>query len=371
MGNIKRHHSAAFKAKVALDLIREIDTIASVCSKHGIHPTQAGKWKQQLLANAENIFFNKPSGVIAEKDEIIDELYKQIGQQKVELDWLKKNHQFKNKQSLIEPANQNLSIARQCQLLGLNRSNYYYHPAPISEEEQALMRKIDEVYTELLFYGSPRITKELHRQGIVANRKAVERLMREMGLVGLFPQKNTSKKHPRHPVFPYLLAKKKILSPNQVWGTDITFVRGRGIWFYLVAILDWYSRYVLSWQLSKTLTPDFCVEALSRACQIATPQIHNSDQGSQFTSFEYISKLREYPEIKISMDSRGRCFDNIFTERLWRTVKYEEVYLHDYTSYDEARESLGRYFQVYNHRRLHQSLNYKTPAEIYFQNQSF
>ncbi len=228
------------------------------------------------------------------------------------------------------------------------------------------MRKIDEIYTELPYYGSPRITRELKRQGFVANHKRVTRLMREMGLYGLFPEKNTSKRHPNHPVFPYLLRRKKILYPNHVWGTDITFVRAKGIWFYLVAILDWYSRYVLSWQLSKTLTADFCVAALNEALKIAIPEIHNSDQGSQFTSFEYIGKLREYPGIRISMDGRGRCFDNIFTERLWRTVKYEEVYLHDYENYDEAEDSLSRYFQTYNHRRLHQSLNYKTPAEIYF-----
>jgi putative transposase len=230
------------------------------------------------------------------------------------------------------------------------------------------MRKIDEIYTELPIYGSPRITKELKRQGFVVNHKAIERLMREMGLQAIFPQKNTSKKHPGHPVFPYLLRTKKILYPNQIWGTDVTFVRGKGIWFYLVAILDWYSRYVLAWQLSKTLSADFCVEALSRALEIAVPEIHNSDQGSQFTSFEYIGKLKEYPEIKISMDGRGRCFDNIFTERLWRTVKYEEVYLRDYQSFDEASESLNRYFELYNHRRLHQSLGYRTPAEIYYQN---
>lgn len=227
------------------------------------------------------------------------------------------------------------------------------------------MRKIDEIYTELPFYGSPRITRELRNQGFTANHKAVERLMRDMGLQGLFPTRNTSKKHPSHPIFPYLLRRKKALYPDHVWGTDITFVRGHGVWFYLVAILDWYSRYVLAWKLSKTLTADFCVEALGQALNIAQPEIHNSDQGSQFTSFEYIGKLKEHPDIQISMDSRGRCFDNIFTERLWRTVKYEEVYLHDYSSFDEASLSLQQYFHVYNYRRLHQSLNYKTPAEIY------
>ncbi len=230
------------------------------------------------------------------------------------------------------------------------------------------MRKIDEIYTELPFYGSPKITKELRRQGWAVNHKAVERLMRAMGLMAIFSKANSSKPHPDHPVFPYLLRRKKVLYPNQVWGTDITFVRGKGIWFYLVAVLDWYSRYVLSWQLSRTLTADFCVTALNQALKTAVPEIHNSDQGSQFTSFEYIGKLREYPKIQISMDGRGRCFDNIFTERLWRTVKYEEVYLRDYQSFNEAHDSLSRYFQLYNHRRLHQALGYRTPAEIYCQN---
>jgi len=228
------------------------------------------------------------------------------------------------------------------------------------------MSKIDEIYTELPFYGSPKITKELKNQGIIVNHKKIERLMGKMGLQALVPQKNTSKPHPDHPVFPYLLRTKRIIYPNQVWGTDITFIRAKGLWFYLVAILDWYSRYVLSWQLSRTLTADFCVNALDQALTIARPEIHNSDQGSQFTSFEYIAKLREYPEIQISMDGRGRCFDNIFTERLWRTVKYEEVYLKEYQSFDEAQESLNSYFNLYNTRRLHESLNYLTPQKVYF-----
>lgn len=239
----------------------------------------------------------------------------------------------------------------------------------VSEEEQLLMKKIDEIYTELPFYGSPKITRELHNQGFAVNHKRIERLMREMGLMAIVPSKNTSHPHPEHPVFPYLLNKTKAGYPNHIWGTDITFIRGHGVWFYLVAILDWYSRYVISWKLSRTLTDDFCIEALNEALKIALPEIHNSDQGSQFTSYGYIGTLRRFPQIKISMDSRGRCFDNIFTERLWRTVKYEEVYLKDYTSYDEANESLKNYFQLYNHRRLHSSLNYKTPAGTYFRQQ--
>lgn len=268
---------------------------------------------------------------------------------------------------MIDPEHETLPIIRQCQLLGVSRSGYYYDPVPISEWGLMLMRKIDEVYTDLQYYGSPKITEALNRQGIVVNHKAVERLMREMGLQAVVPSRYTSKPHPDHPVFPYLLRKKKILYSNQVWGTDITFIRGKGIWFYLVAILDWYSRYVLSWKLSKTLTADFCVQALLEALQTAIPEIHNSDQGSQFTSFEYINQLKKFPEIRISMDGRGRCFDNIFTERLWRTVKYEEVYLHDYQSYGEAENSLNHYFNTYNHKRIHQSLNYQTPAEVYRQ----
>lgn len=275
----------------------------------------------------------------------------------------KKSERF----ALIDPLHPRISLSRQCQLVGVSRSGYYYEPVPASEEELAIMEKIDKIYTDLPFYGSPRITRELRRQNLIVNHKRVARLMRKMGLEAIFPKENTSEPHPNHPVFPYLLRRTKITHPNHVWGTDITFIRGKGIWFYLVAILDWYSRFVLSWRLSRTLTVDFCLEALDEASKIALPEIHNSDQGSQFTSYEYVSLLKKFPEIKISMDGRGRCFDNIFTERLWRTVKYEEVYLHDYQSFDEANESLKNYFQIYNYRRLHSSLNYKTPAEIYYQ----
>ena len=267
---------------------------------------------------------------------------------------------------LIDPAHSQIPIGKQCQLLGVSRSGYYYEPVEVSDRELMLMTKIDEIYTELPFYGSPRITKELHRQGISVNHKMIERLMRQMGLEALFPQTHTSKRNPAHPVFPYLLKKTRASHPNHIWGTDITFIKGHGVWFYLVAILDWYSRYVLSWKLSRTLTADFCIEALCDALAQALPEFHNSDQGSQFTSFEYVSILKSHPDIKISMDGRGRCFDNIFTERLWRTVKYEEVYLKDYTSFAEANESLESYFQLYNNRRLHQALDYKTPADVYY-----
>jgi len=227
------------------------------------------------------------------------------------------------------------------------------------------MRRIDEIYTEFPYYGSPKITAELHRQGLIVNHKAIERLMRVMGIQGIIPRRNTSKAHPQHRKYPYLLNGLEINRPNQVWGTDLTYVRANGLWFYLVAILDWFSRYVVAWELSQSMSVEFCRAALNNALYIATPEIHNSDQGSQFTAEEYTSILKTR-NIQISMDGRGRCFDNIFTERLWRTVKYEEVYLHEYESFQDARRSLNRYFETYNHRRLHQSLEYKTPAEIYF-----
>ena len=186
-----------------------------------------------------------------------------------------------------------------------------------------------------------------------------------MGLEAIFPKRNLSKKNPRHRIYPYLLKNFSVNQINQVWGVDLTYIRAANQWFYLVAILDWHSRFVLAWKLSKTMSSNFCVSALQEALVQGKPEIHNSDQGSQFTDKDYIDVLKE-KEIKISMDGRGRCFDNIFTERLWRTVKYEEVYLKDYESFEDAEMNLRNYFQTYNYRRLHQSLNYQTPAEIYF-----
>ena len=194
--------------------------------------------------------------------------------------------------------------------------------------------------------------------------------MRVMCISAVSPTRYTSKGSKEHLKYPYLLKKLNIDHPDQVWGTDITYIRAKGFWFYLTAVVDWYSRYVLGWRLSKTLTSSFCVESLKMALRQGIPEIHNSDQGSQFTSEEYINVLKEYPSIKISMDGRGRCFDNIFSERLWRTVKYEEVYLKDYQSFEEAEESLAEYFDRYNNSRLHQSLGYSTPAEVYFQQKS-
>lgn len=270
---------------------------------------------------------------------------------------------------LIDKDHSEITVKRQCELLNVNRSTAYYVLKPISEFDLMLMERIDKLYTSYPFYGVPRITKHLNIiDKIKVNHKKIERLMANMGIQAIYPKKkwNLSQPNKQHQKFPYLLKEVNINYPNKVWGTDITYIQANKDWFYLVALMDWFSRYVISWQLSRSLSTDFCVLNLEQALKVDLPKIHNSDQGSQFTANEYIKTLQQHSDIKISMDSKGRCFDNIFTERLWRTVKYEEVYLKDYQSFDEALESLNIYFKFYNTIRLHSSLNYQTPQEVYF-----
>jgi putative transposase len=227
------------------------------------------------------------------------------------------------------------------------------------------MRVIDEEFTRHPFYGSRRMTASLQRQGEVVNRKRVQRLMRVMGLEAVYPKPNVSQAHPEHRVYPYRLRNVPIVRPNQVWSTDITYIRLLYGFVYLVAILDWFSRYVLSWEISTSLDTEFCLTALERALQQGKPDIFNSDQGSQFTSLAF-TRMLEAAGITISMDGRGRVFDNIFVERLWRSVKYEAVYINDWQEVHEAREGLGEYLGFYNDERPHQGLQYVTPAEVYF-----
>ena len=272
----------------------------------------------------------------------------------------KERHQF------IKSEHPKISITRQCELLGLSRAGYYYRPKPESEKNIGLMRRIDEIYTKYPYYGVPKITAQLNREKEKVNHKRIERLMGVMGIQAIRPKKNLSKNAKKHAKYPYLLNKVDINHPNHVWGTDITYIRANGKWFYLVAILDWYSRYVISWKLSLSLKSDFCIACLKEALTIALPEINNSDQGVQFTAEDYLAILEAHESIKISMDGRGRCFDNIFTERLWRNVKYEEVYLKEYISFADTEQSLAGYFHIYNYERIHENLNYQTPAEIYF-----
>jgi len=265
---------------------------------------------------------------------------------------------------LVERGHAEISVRRQCELLGVNRSGLYYEPVGESKENLALMRLLDEQFTRTPFYGSRRMTEWLATVGHPVNRKRVSRLMELLGIEAVYPKPKLSQPGEGHRIYPYLLRGTTVERVNQVWSTDITYIRMAQGFVYLVAVMDWFSRFVLSWALSLTMEVDFCIEALKRALRRGRPDIFNSDQGSQFTSEKFTGELTGR-QIAISMDGRGRCMDNIFVERLWRSLKYEEVYLKDYGSVTEARASIDRYFRFYNHERLHQSLGYRTPSAIY------
>jgi putative transposase len=268
-----------------------------------------------------------------------------------------------SRRGLVADADE-LSVRRQCELLGLARSTYYYEPATESVENLAWMRLIDEEYLRHPFYGSRRMTTWLQHNEHDVNRKRVQRLMRLMGLEAIYPQPRTSVPGLENKVFPYLLRNVAITRPNQVWSTDITYIPLRKGFMYLVAVIDWFSRYVLAWELSNSLETTFCLTALDAALARGRPEIFNTDQGAQFTSLAFTSRL-ESARIAISMDGRGRALDNVFIERLWWSVKYEDIYLKDYASGVELYEGLSRYLAFYNDDRPHQSLANRTPATVY------
>lgn len=267
---------------------------------------------------------------------------------------------------LIEPGHRDVSIRRQCALLDVGRSSYYYRSQNDAETEEnlAYMRYIDEQYMKTPFFGSRQMTAWLNRQGHAVNRKRVQRLMRLMGLQGSVPGPHTSKPHPPHLTYPYLLRGMRLEYANLVWSTDITYIPMPIGFMYLVAVIDWYSRYVLAWELSNTLDSRFCISALQCALKDAAPVIFNTDQGSQFTSPEFTRELRQR-QILISMDGRGRALDNVFIERLWRSVKYEDIYLRDYRTPLELHHGLDAYFRFYNEERPHSALDGATPAEVH------
>ena len=271
---------------------------------------------------------------------------------------------MKNRRAMIEVM-PSISIRRQCELLGVSRSSVYYDPVATSAEELALMRRIDELHLKIPFYGSRKIADCLRREGQDVNRKLVQRLMRLMDIEGLVPKPSTSQPAPEHTTYPYLLRNVKICRVDQVWCSDVTYIPMAHGFVYLVAIMDWYSRRVLAWRLSNTMDPGFCVDALREALsRFGKPGIFNTDQGAQFTATDFTDVLIEHG-VKISMDGKGRFIDNIFVERLWRSVKYEEVYLHAYESIAEARAGIRRYLDFYNLERPHQALGYQTPDEFH------
>jgi putative transposase len=268
------------------------------------------------------------------------------------------------RRELVDLDHGEISLRRQCELLGVNRSGLYYQPRGESPESLKLMRLIDEEYTERPFYGSRKMMRWLWDQGYQVGRHRVRRLMQLMGLEAIYPKPKLSQPGPGHRIYPYLLKGVAITRVNQVWSTDITYIRMAEGFVYLVAVMDWFSRFVLSWALSLSMEADFCLEALDRALRRGRPEVFNSDQGSQFTSDKFTGILAKRG-VAISMDGRGRCLDNIFIERLWRSLKYEEVYLRDYARVPDAQTGIANWFRFYNHQRSHQSLDYKTPAAVF------
>jgi putative transposase len=267
---------------------------------------------------------------------------------------------------LVETDHAELSVRRQCALLGLSRSSLYYEPAGETSENLRLMQLLDAEYTAHPFLGSRRLTAWLLEQGEEVNRKRVQRLMRLMGLEAIYPKPKLSAGRAGHRIYPYLLRNVPIARPDQVWSTDITYVPLASGFMYLAAIIDWYSRYVLAWRLSNTLDGSFCLEMLEEALSGGRPEVFNTDQGVQFTAQAWTSRL-ETAGVAVSMDGKGRCLDNVFVERLWRTVKYEDIYLWRYAGVPELQQGLGQYFPYYNEARLHQALEYRTPATVYRQ----
>jgi len=265
---------------------------------------------------------------------------------------------------LVEPDHPDLSVRRQCELLGLCRASLYYEPAAETAANLRLMRRIDQEYTAHPFLGSRRLTQWLVEQGEAVNRKRVQRLMRLMGLEAIYPKPKLSAAGRGHRIYPYLLRDVRIERPDQVWSTDITYVPLARGFMYLAAILDWYSRYVIAWRLSNTLDGSFCLEMLEEALRQGRPEVFNTDQGTQFTARAWTGRL-EAAGIAVSMDGKGRCLDNVFVERLWRTVKYEDIYLWRYEDVPHLQRGLGRYFPYYNEGRPHQALDYQTPAVVY------
>jgi putative transposase len=365
---MRRGHDAAFKAKVALEAVKGEKTLAQLFSEFGVHGNQIRQWRKQLLEELPRLFLDRRRKEDRDREELLSELYQQIGQLKMELEWVKKNLKFSvdEKKRLIEPEHIMIPISRQCELLDFSRASYYYRSERDDSYNLRLMNLIDEQFTRTPFYGVERMTTWLNRQEHPVNVKRIRRLMRLMGLEAIYPKPRLSVSSQEHKRYPYLLRDLVIDHPGQVWCADITYIRMLYGFIYLVAIMDWFSRYVLAWEISTTLDTAFCVRALEKALGISKPEIFNTDQGVQFTSVEFTRHLQE-AGVRVSMDGRGRgLYDNIFVERLWRTVKYEEVYLHDYPMVSKARNGLTRYFLFYNRERLHTSLGYQTPHEVYF-----
>ncbi|MBK8839850.1 MAG: IS3 family transposase [Hyphomonadaceae bacterium] len=365
----RRNHSPAFKAKVALAAIRGEKTMSELAEQFDVHPNQISTWREQLLQGASNVFDSGEKSEAAAPAIDVKSLHAKIGQFALENGFFvrcaRQGRAVAERKAMIDRKHK-LSVARQAGLLGISRGSVYYLPRPTPDADLALMRRMDELHLDYPFAGSRMLQALLKRDGFEVGRLHVATLMKTMGIEAIYRRPNTSKPAPGHKVFPYLLRKVPITRPNQVWAMDITYIPMARGFVYLAAVVDWFSRRVLSWRLSITMDASFCIEAVEEAlARHGRPAIFNTDQGSQFTSMAFTGVLKA-AGIAISMDGRGAWRDNVFVERLWRTIKYEEVYLRAYASVSEARASLGRYLGFYNAGRPHSSLDRQTPDEAYF-----
>ncbi|MFG1250191.1 IS3 family transposase [Xanthobacter flavus] len=364
----RKRYSAEFKAKVALEALRGEQTVAQLAAKHGLHQTMINAWKKQAVEGMATVFSGKAEAADAAREGEIDQLHAKIGQLVVERGFFASGLRSLSvgaRRDMIEPDHPQLPITRQCALVGISRSAFYGGPRTEGPETLAVMREIDGQFLETPWYGSRQMVRHLRRQGHEVGRKRVRRLMARMGLAAIYQRPKTTVRHPQHRVFPYLLRTLAIDRPDQVWCADITYIPMRRGFLYLVAIMDWHSRRVLSWRLSNTMEADFCIEALEEALsRFGRPGIFNTDQGSQFTSPRFTQVLLD-AGVRISMDGRGRWMDNVFIERLWRSLKYECIYLNAFETGSETRAGIGRWITYYNRTRPHSALGGRTPEEVH------
>ena len=380
MSKKKRTFSPEFKTKVVLELLSGEQTAAQVASKYEITPNSLKQWKKKFMENA-SLAFDVGKATQGFKDEIEqlkkenDALAKKLGKTTIEKDWAVgklRSLDSSTKRSLVESKlpEPGVSVARQCELMELNRSNLYYKPKPMSSKDLAIMNRIDEIYTDISStYGYRFMHQQLLEDGYSIGKNKVLKLMGLMGIQAIFPRRRklTSIKDREHKVYPYALRELEIDRPNQVWSGDITYIRVHGGFMYLAAIIDWYSKTVLAWKLSNSMDTALATDVLKEALErYGTPEIFNSDQGSQYTGIEHTSLLRQHG-VTISMNGKGRSIDNIAIERFFRTLKYDEVYINDYQGVADLRAGIRRYIDFYNHNRFHSALKYKKPMEVYRQ----